>query len=527
MCTVPAVGPLRPAACVLDRDAAPAQGVGEHAPRGGTRSAAAPPRWPSVRRNAPEPGRAGWPSRRSIATSSSTVTCVVVEQLVRRTDRWSSWPEVGGEVERQARPTTPRRCRRRGRGGRRRRSPWSGGSARPARRRGGRRGGTEKWSARRVGHAAEPGERARRRSGDEPGRVGRATARRNAARACAGADAATNTPLCRRRSTPASTSRSIVVLRPTPCVVQRGGGDDAVVVGEPRDGGRGEVGHRTPPRRVRRGGCRCASTVRAGCAHRSVGAAGDPPAHTPDDGKHSDGRSGVAVAAVAGLRRGRRGRRGTGRWRWPTGRRGPSCARRAPAATPEMPLLSLGSYCDGGDDEEDAGDRRTRPSGRRSRCGRAPRSAASTVADGGAIRFMNDACTAWWYTWYTATPISTSPTMTTSQPPGRQVEQRRRRLLLLLVAGVLTPPVDDVGAAAVPVVDRDLDRGDRQRAVDHRLAEVLRPGPWPRRPRPGRRRTPGSAATRISADQPERSAATSRTLPNGCSATVSNGARSG
>ena len=124
-------------------------------PRGATRSARSRPSDSSVRRNTAEPGRAGWPRRRSIGDQLLRRDLLLVQQLVD--DREVvELTEVGGEVERQARPRRDddavvapppvdwRSGRSSGGTGRRARSarwtPWR----------------TEKWSGGRARHPAQP-----------------------------------------------------------------------------------------------------------------------------------------------------------------------------------------------------------------------------------------------------------------------------------------------------------------------------------------------------------------------------------
>ena len=374
-----------------------------------------------------------------MATSSSTVTLAARRAAGGR----PTGDRAAGGRRRGRTPAGPgrrRRCRRRGRAVDasqitvvwRQRTPGSSARWTPWR--------TEKWSADARGIRRSPAsEPAVGPVTNPPGwaarQDGAALLERRAA-----PRRSTNTPLRRRAAARRRSSRRSIVARPTLVRAQTRGGDDAVVGGEPRAGERREVGHRGPPRiEVTEGDVGAVDrTPGVRARHRSVWCGRSPQPNTPMAPKHSDG---VRCGGGSGIRRGRRGRSRNRPMAVAHRTMRPQLCSASSCSEPDMPLLSLGSYCDGGDDEEDARDQRTRPSGRRSRTGRSPRSPSPAVLDGGAIRFMNDACTTWWYTWYTASADQHEPDGADEQPPGRQVEQRRRRLLLLLVAGVLRPRV--------------------------------------------------------------------------------------
>ncbi len=291
----------------------------------------------SVRRNTPDPGRVGCPSRRSMASELVAGHRSLVQQLLD--DRHViELAEVGGEVEGEPRPRgdddpvgtdvavdrpddrglpeadagswvtwTPcwvEKCSAEERGIRR--SPAS----MPA-----------------VGPVTKP-----------PGWAADSTAQRCSS--VTGAVRSRTRPwrhVARRR---ASTRRWRVAVAPTPCSRSLA----AVITpwwsaSQRVDrAGRSAIG---PPRVHRKGGgCRCQCTVDKGCAISRVRGARLAPHHALDRRTILDW--GVRWGGGSGIRRGRRCRRGTGRSRCPRGARGPSPSRPAPAAPRTGPCSGRG-----------------------------------------------------------------------------------------------------------------------------------------------------------------------------------------
>ena len=301
-----------------------------------------PPSAASVRRNTPDPGRAGCPRRRSMATSSSRGHLSTRGGAAGR----PTGDRAGGGRRRGRTPgaaTRRRRCRRRATRRSiaqmtvvwRNRTPGSSGRWTPWR--------TEKCNAARRGMRRSPASVAGGRAGDEPAAVGGATARRSAARPCAARTSTTNTPWPTRRSTPRSTRRRVAVA-PTPCSRSTCGGDDAVVVGEPAHGLGGSVTAIGPPRDGKSEGDVGVSARTQGVrAHPSAGARTPRTQHS-DGAEHSDG-AGSGGAAVAGLGEAEDAEEEQADGGAPQERRGPSPSRPAPAATRRCPCSRLGSYC--------------------------------------------------------------------------------------------------------------------------------------------------------------------------------------